>query len=69
VGWFKKVDVLEYLESWFKEADNAIHAKRRNGWFRASHTVFVTFEKMSSAVRAIWYNPAMYCSFVSSASK
>jgi hypothetical protein len=69
VGWFKKVDALEYLESRFQEADDAVRAKRRNGRFRASHAAFVTFEKMSSAVRAIWYNPATYCSFGSSASK
>lgn len=49
--WFSpKVDALEYLEARFKEADEAVHLKRKNGKFRASRAAFVTFEKMSSAV-------------------
>lgn len=50
IGWFKKVDALEFLEARFKEADEAVRAKRKNGRFRASHAAFITFEKMSSAV-------------------
>jgi hypothetical protein len=51
-GWFKaKVDALEYLEARFKEADEKVKKWRRSGKFRSSHAAFVTFEKMSSAVR------------------
>lgn len=51
-GWFlPKVDALEYLEAQFKEADHAVQQKRKSGKFRASRVAFVTFEKMSSAVR------------------
>ena len=53
VGWFKKVDALEHLEARFKEADEVVRAVRRSGRFRASHSAFVTFEKMSSAVRTL----------------
>lgn len=50
-SWFgKKKDALEYLEARFKEADQAVQQKRKNGKFKTSHTAFVTFEKMSSAV-------------------
>lgn len=51
-GWFKrKVDALEYYEQKFREADELVKKRRRNGRFKASHVAFVTFEKMSSAVR------------------
>lgn len=51
LGWFKpKTDALEYLEAEFKKADLAVQQKRKTGKFKASHTAFVTFEKMSSAV-------------------
>lgn len=51
-GWFKaKVDALEYLEGRFKEADEKVKKWRKHGKFRSSHCAFVTFEKMSSAVR------------------
>ena len=51
-GWFKpKVDALEYLEVRFKEADELVKKRRKTGKFKASHAAFVTFEKMSSAVR------------------
>ncbi|THH04916.1 hypothetical protein EW145_g5182 [Phellinidium pouzarii] len=50
LGWFKpKTDALEYLEARFKEADLAVQQKRKTGKFKASHTAFVTFEKMTSA--------------------
>lgn len=49
--WFApKVDALEYLETQFKEADQAVQQWRKSGKFRASRVAFVTFEKMSSAV-------------------
>jgi hypothetical protein len=51
-GWFKpKVDALEYLEARFKEADEQVKKWRKHGKFKSSHCAFVTFEKMSSAVR------------------
>lgn len=51
-GWFRqKVDALEFLELEFKKIDELFVKRRRTGKFRASHTAFVTFEKMSSAVR------------------
>jgi hypothetical protein len=53
-GWFKpKVDALEYLEVRFKDADEKVKKWRRSGKFKATHAGFVTFEKMSSAVRII----------------
>lgn len=51
-GWFKaKVDALEYLEAQFREADDLVKKRRTNGRFKATQVAFVTFEKMSSAVR------------------
>ncbi|TCD61780.1 hypothetical protein EIP91_007958 [Steccherinum ochraceum] len=53
-GWFKaKVDALEYLEEEFQKVDELVNKRRRSGRFRATHTAFVTFEKMSSAQIAI----------------
>jgi len=53
-GWCSgKVDALEYLETKFKEADEKVRRWRRTGRFKATHAAFVTFEKMSSAVRCI----------------
>lgn len=50
-GWFgPRVDALEYLEMRFKELDYLVQQKRKTGKFKATHTAFVTFEKMSSAV-------------------
>jgi hypothetical protein len=50
-GWFKpKVDSLEYLEAQFKQADELVK-QRRMRKFKATQVAFVTFEKMSSAVR------------------
>lgn len=50
-GWLKaKVDALEYLEDQFREADARVLNRRRTGKFKATHSAFVTFEKMSSAV-------------------
>lgn len=54
--WWKvwhKVDKLEYYEREFTLADEAFRKRRRTGKFRATQCAFVTFEKMSSAVRAI----------------
>lgn len=52
-GWFSaKVDALEYLEAKFKEADEKVKRWRRVGKTKATHVAFVTFEKMSSAVRS-----------------
>ncbi|KAL5504873.1 hypothetical protein ACEPAH_7536 [Sanghuangporus vaninii] len=49
-SWFKsKVDALEFLDERFREADEAVKQRRKTGKFKASHTAFVTFEKMSSA--------------------
>jgi calcium permeable stress-gated cation channel len=54
-GWFKpKVDALEYLEQKFKEADEKVKKRRKTGRFRATQSAFVTFEKMSSAVRILF---------------
>ncbi|KAH8093801.1 hypothetical protein BXZ70DRAFT_949239 [Cristinia sonorae] len=53
-GWFKpKVDALEYLEEEFKKLDELVIKRRRVGRFKATHTAFVTFEKMSSAQIAV----------------
>ncbi|THH27471.1 hypothetical protein EUX98_g6719 [Antrodiella citrinella] len=53
-GWFKpQVDALEYLEEEFKKADEMVLKRRRVGKFKATHTAFVTFEKMSSAQIAV----------------
>jgi len=49
-NWFKpKVDMLDYLDKEFKDADELVRKRRRNGRFGATHVAFVTFEKMSSA--------------------
>ncbi|KAG6888436.1 hypothetical protein C0995_008253 [Termitomyces sp. Mi166 len=53
-GWLRpKVDALEYLEQQFKEADELVKKRRRNGRFKATQSAFVTFEKMSSAQIAV----------------
>lgn len=53
-GWFRrKVDALEYYEQKFREADELVKKRRHSGRFKASHVAFVTFEKMSSAVRRL----------------
>jgi hypothetical protein len=50
-GWLKpKVDALEHLEAKFREADEKVKKWRKQVKFRSSHSAFVTFEKMSSAV-------------------
>lgn len=50
-GWFKGVvDAIEYWEAKFQQADEEVKNRRKLGKFRATHTAFVTFEKMSSAV-------------------
>ncbi|KAG6866158.1 hypothetical protein C0991_008112 [Blastosporella zonata] len=50
-GWFtSKVDALEYLEKQFRDADELVKKRRKNGRFKATQSAFVTFEKMSSAV-------------------
>jgi hypothetical protein len=56
IGWFKpKVDALEFLERKFKEADELVKKKRRTSKFKPTGAAFVTFEKMSSAVRQSIY--------------
>lgn len=51
-GWFKKrVDALEYYERQFESLDEQVKKYRKTGKFKATDTAFVTFEKMSSAVR------------------
>jgi calcium permeable stress-gated cation channel len=56
VSWFgRKVDALEYLEAQFREADEKVKRWRKNGKFKATHVAFVTFEKMSSAVRIMTF--------------
>lgn len=53
-GWFSyRVDALEYLEKKFKETDEKVKRWRRIGRPKAIHVAFVTFEKMSSAVRPV----------------
>lgn len=53
-GWFSpKVDALEYFEARFKEADDKVKRWRRIGKTKSTHVAFVTFEKMSSAVRSL----------------
>lgn len=56
----REVDALEYLESRFKIADEAVKQKRKHGKFRATETAFVTFEKMSSAVRTSHYTSVLF---------
>lgn len=51
-GWFSgRVDAIECLEKRFMEADEAVKRHRRTGKFKPLDVGFVTFEKMSSAVR------------------
>lgn len=51
-GWFsRRVDAIEFLEKRFLEADEAVKRHRRTGRFKPVDVGFVTFEKMSSAVR------------------
>jgi hypothetical protein len=51
-GWFSgRVDAIEFLEKRFLEADEAVKRHRRTGRFKPMDVGFVTFEKMSSAVR------------------
>ncbi|KAL5634220.1 hypothetical protein ACGC1H_006142 [Rhizoctonia solani] len=45
----RQVDALEWLESRFREADEAVRRKRRLGKFEATDVAFVTFEEMASA--------------------
>ena len=53
-GWFsRKVDAIEYYEDKFREADELVKKRRRSGRFKPTHAAFVTFEKMSSAVRQL----------------
>ena len=50
--WFtRKVDAIEYYEEKFREADELVKKRRRTGRFKPTHVAFVTFEKMSGAVR------------------
>jgi len=50
-GLFKGVvDAIEYWDAEFHDADEEVKKRRQLGKFRATHTAFVTFEKMSSAV-------------------
>ena len=50
-GLFKGVeDAIEYWDAQFHDADEEVKSRRKLGKFRATHTAFVTFEKMSSAV-------------------
>lgn len=47
----RKVDAIEFFEDKFMEADELVKKRRRTGRFKPTHVAFVTFEKMSSAVR------------------
>ena len=50
-GLFKGVvDAIEYWDARFHDADEEVKKRRKLGKLRATHTAFVTFEKMSSAV-------------------
>lgn len=54
-GWFSgRVDAIEFLEKRFMEADEAVKRHRRTGKFKPLDVGFITFEKMSSAVRVIF---------------
>jgi hypothetical protein len=65
-GWFSsKVDALEYLEAKFKEADDKVKRWRRVGKTKSTHVAFVTFEKMSSAVRSFTVVAAVMLIFLS----
>ncbi|OCH84025.1 DUF221-domain-containing protein [Obba rivulosa] len=49
-GWFKpKLDTIAHLNDRFKEVDEMVWKRKRSGKFKATHVVFVTFDKMSSA--------------------
>ncbi|KAG8881367.1 hypothetical protein FRB97_009632 [Tulasnella sp. 331] len=49
-GWLtRKVDALEYWEARFRELDELVRQRRKNGKFKATHAAFVTFETSSSA--------------------
>ena len=66
-GWFSsKVDALEYLEARFKEADEKVKRWRRIGKNKSTHVAFVTFEKMSSAVRSLSLITVVLLTFLSS---
>lgn len=53
-GWFSGcVDAIEFLEKRFSEADEAVKRHRRTGKFKPMDVGFVTFEKMSGAVRDV----------------
>ena len=63
--WFSpKVDALEYLEARFKEADDKVKRWRRIGKTKSTHVAFVTFEKMSSAVRSLTVITAVVLTFL-----
>lgn len=65
-GWFSaKVDAIEHHEKRFQEADDKVKQWRRSGKFKSSHTAFVTFEKMSSAVRALTSSEYLSYSMIS----
>lgn len=52
-GWFsKKVDAIQYLETEFQKADELVRRRRRTAKLKSTDSAFVTFEKMSSAVRS-----------------
>lgn len=54
-GWLSgRVDAIEFLEKRFLEADEAVKRHRRTGRFKPMDVGFVTFEKMSSAVRDLF---------------
>ena len=51
-SWFSRsVDAIQFLEKKFLDADDAVTRCRRAGKFKPMDVAFVTFEKMSSAVR------------------
>lgn len=51
-SWFSRsVDAIEFFEKKFLDADDAVKRYRRVGKFKPVDVAFVTFEKMSSAVR------------------
>jgi hypothetical protein len=59
-GLFRReVDAIEYLENQFREVDEQVQKRRQLGKFRATHAAFVTFEKMSSAVRQLFHIHAL----------
>lgn len=54
--WFgSSVDAIEYWEQKFLEADGEVRTLRKTGSFEATHSAFVTFEDVNSAVSVFFW--------------